>query len=150
MKKWDYLETQRKNKNAWAAIVMENAQPGAKIDEKMLDLATELYIKQRIRILYESIRLVFSSENEKTRRNRYELAREHDCALLKVQKFASKEQKKVIHRAVDDFLLMEDWYQHPNRGKYEVLRAKRQREKDEFWEAYGMMEMIDIFFGEDK
>lgn len=55
----------RKNKNAWAAIVMENAQPGAKIDEKMLDLATELYIKQRIRILYESIRLVFSSENEK-------------------------------------------------------------------------------------
>lgn len=136
----------RKNKNAWAAIVMENAQPWAKTDEKMLDLATELYIKQRIRILYESIRLVFSSEDEKTRRNRYELAREHDCALLKVQKFASKEQKKVIHRAVDDFLLMEDWYQHPNRGKYEVLRAKRQREKDEFWEAYGMMEMIDIFF----
>lgn len=84
----------RKNKDAWAAIVMEDTQPGAKIDEKMLDMATELYVKQRIRILYESIKLIYSSENKNTRKNRYELAREHYCALLKVQKFANKEQKK--------------------------------------------------------
>lgn len=70
-------------------------------------------------------------------------------ALLIVQKYADKNQKKVIHRAMDDFIVMEDNYKYPNRAKQETIRAQKQKKKDEFWERYGTMEMIDIFLGDD-
>lgn len=44
---------------------------------------------------------------------------------------------------------MEDHYKHPNREALREKAAMKQQKKDEFWEAYGTMEMIDIFLGDD-
>lgn len=139
----------RKDKNKWASVVMDQIQPDIEISEEILEAATEIYINQHIRILYESIEIALSSKNTKIKKSRYELAENQYRALLKIQKYADKNQKKVIHQAIDDFIVMEDNYKHPNRAKQDAMRAQKQMKKDEFWEAYGTMEMIDIFLGDD-
>ena len=53
----------RKNIDKWAKLVVANAQPDMKFDEKFLDAATTLYIQQHARILYDSIRLVLHEIN---------------------------------------------------------------------------------------
>lgn len=139
----------RKDKNKWASVVMDQIQPDIEISEEILEAATEIYINQHIRILYESIEIALSSKNTKIKKSRYELAENQYRALLKIQKYADKNQKKVIHQAIDDFIVMEDNYKHSNRAKQDAMRAQKQMKKDEFWEAYGTMEMIDIFLGDD-
>ena len=44
---------------------------------------------------------------------------------------------------------MEDQYKHPNKAKREALAAQKKQKKNDFWETYAMMEMIDIFAGDD-
>ena len=139
----------RKNKEKWASIVMPEAKAGAEIDEKLLEEATALYVSQHSRILYDSIRLVMTSKNKETRKSRYQLAQTHIGALLRVKKYGNREQKQEISKALDDFVKMEDYYKHPNREALREKAAMKQKKKDEFWEAYGTMEMIDIFLGDD-
>ena len=139
----------RKNIEKWASIVMPEAKARAEIDEKLLEEATALYMSQHSRILYDSIRLVMTSKNKETRKSRYQLAETHIGALLRVKKYGDREQKQAISKALDDFVKMEDYYKHPNREALREKAAMKQKKKDEFWEAYGTMEMIDIFLGDD-
>lgn len=117
--------------------------------ELFLDAATDLFIQQHGRILYESIHLVLTSKNAGTKKSRYKLACEYYRVLVGVQKYANKNQKKAIHQSIDDFLIMEDQYKHPNKAKREALATQKKQKKNDFWETYAMMEMIDIFAGDD-
>lgn len=132
----------RKRKENGAYIVMPEVKSGTEIDEKLLGEATALYVVQHSRILYDSIRLVMTSKNKETRKSRYRLAQIHIGALLSVKKYGNREQKKAIEKAVDDFVEMEDHYKHPNREALREKAAMKQQKKDEFWEAYGTMEMM--------
>lgn len=143
----------RNNKDKWAKLVVANAQPGMDFDEQFLDAATTMYIQQHARILYDSIRLVLNSENEDTRKERYKLAQQKFGALVAIKKYASREQKKGINRALDDFLKMEDMYKHP--GKYQeptvdVKKQNKKQMKQDFWDVYAQGEMMDIFSGKKK
>ena len=140
----------RKRKENWASIVMPEVKSGTEIDEKLLEEATALYVSQHSRILFDSIRLVMASKNKLTRKSRYPLAQTHIGALLRVKKYGNREQKKAINKAMDDFATMEDYYKHPNREALRGKAAMKKQKKDEFWEAYGTMEMIDIFLGDDE
>lgn len=128
---------------------MPEVKSGTEIDEKLLEEATALYVPQHSRILYDSIRLVVDSKNKETRKSRYQLAQTHIGALLSVKKYGNREQKQAISKALDDFVKMEDYYKHPNREALRAEAAMRKQKKDEFWEAYGTMEMIDIFLGDE-
>ena len=139
----------RNRKVEWAKAVEVKFQPGAPLTEQFLDMATDQFIQQHGRILYESIHLVLTSKNASTKKSRYKLAREHYRALLGVQKYANKNQKKAIRQAIDDFLIMEDQYKYPNKANREALAAQKKQKKNDFWETYAMMEMIDIFAGDD-
>ena len=59
--------------------------------------------------------------------------------------YAALEDKKAINQVVDDFLKVEDIYKHPHRAEVQTKQKEKQCQRDEFWEAYGMMEMMDIF-----
>lgn len=143
----------RKNKDKWAELVVANAQPGMNLDEKFLDAATTMYIQQHTRILYDSIHLVLTSKNKKTQKERYKLAQEKFGALVRIKKYASKEQKKGINQAIDDFLKMEDMYKHPGKYQEPVVDVKKQNKKQmkqDFWDVYAQMEMLDIFAGDEE
>lgn len=139
----------RNNKDKWASIVMAGSMPGSMISEETLIVATDLYLKQRIRIFYESVHLVVTTKNDSTRKSRFKLAKKQFEELIGVKKYCDKEQKKAINQVIDDFLKVEDVYKHPHRAEYQAKQKEKQRKRDEFWEAYGMMEMIDIFAGDD-
>lgn len=141
----------RKKIEKWAPIVMEGYVPGMPVEEEILDVATSLYIQQHARILYDCIRLVCTSKNWKTKQERYELACKKYGALSKVRKFANKEQKQIIDRAIDDFVQMQDIYKHPKKYApidYEESNSKQM--KEDFWDVYAQGEMLDIFSGKKK
>lgn len=139
----------RNKKDKWAKLVVANAKPGMDFDEEFLDAATTMYIQQHTRILYDSIRLVLNSKNENTRKERFKLAQEKFGALVAIKKYANKEQKKEINRALDDFLKMEDMYKHPGKKQNAAFDKKKQL-KEDFWEVYAQGEMLDIFSGKKK
>ena len=68
--------------------------------EQFLDAVTDLFIQRHGRILYESIHLVLTRKNAGTKKSRYKLACEHYRALVGVQKYANKNQKKAIHQSI--------------------------------------------------
>ena len=140
----------RKKIEKWAPLVMEGYVPGMPVEEKFLEAATTLYIQQHARILYDSIHLVLTSNNEETRKSRYVLAQKQFAALVKVKKFVSKEQKIRLNQALDDFLIMEDMYKHPNRVSDIQRRANKRQMKQDFWDVYAQGEMLDIFSGKKK
>ena len=59
------------------------------------------------------------SKNQKTREERYDLSLQHFDALLKVQKYADKTQKKRIADAQDHFMIMNEYYKHRKQEKQE-------------------------------
>lgn len=117
----------RKEKEAWTAIVIQGKKSGMQIDEAFLKNATEIYITQHIRILEDSIRIVMKSKNQKTREERYDLSLQHFDALSKIQKYADKAQKKRIADAQDYFMIMNEYYKHPDyiRNKEKQKRKKQ-------------------------
>ena len=103
-------------------------------------------------IINSFIHLVLTSKNKKTQKERYKLAQEKFGALVRIKKYASKEQKKGINQAIDDFLKMEDMYKHPGKYQEPVVDVKKQNKKQmkqDFWDVYAQMEMLDIFAGDD-
>lgn len=98
-----------------------------------------------IRIFYESTHLVVTSKNNETRKSRFKLAKKQFEELIGVKKYCDREDKKAINQVVDDFLKVEDIYKHPHRAEVQTKQKEKQCQRDEFWEAYGMMEMMDIF-----
>lgn len=114
----------RKEKEAWTAIVIQGKKSGMQIDEAFLKNATEIYITQHIRILEDSIRIVMKSKNQKTREERYDLSLQHFDALSKIQKYADKARKKRIADAQDYFMIMNEYYKHPD-----CIRNKEKQER---------------------
>lgn len=109
----------RKEKETWTSIVIQGLKPGMQIDDVLLKNATDTYITQHIRILEDSVRIVMESKNQKTREERYDLSLQHFDALLKVQKYADKTQKKRIADAQDHFMIMNEYYKHRKQEKLE-------------------------------
>lgn len=139
----------RKNKEKWASIVFAKDSSVEGLTEEMLDAATALYVQQHARILYESINLFLTSKNAATRKSRYKLANQHIGSLCSVRRFANKDMQKAIDQAFSDFQIAEDKYKHPNKDiSIAVSNANRKR-KNDFWETYAELEMIDIFFGDE-
>ena len=140
----------RKKIEKWASLVMEGYVAGMPVEEEILDAATTLYIQQHARILYDSIHLVLTSKNEETRKSRYALAQKQFAALVKVKKYASKEQRIGLNQALNDFLYMEDMYKHPDRIPEIQRKANKRQMKQDFWNVYGQGEALDIFSGKKK
>lgn len=140
----------RKKIEKWASLVMEGYVAGMPVEEEFLDVATTLYIQQHARILYDSIHLVLTSKNEETRKSRYALAQKQFAALVKVKKYASKEQRIGLNQALNDFLYMEDMYRHPDRIPEIQRKANKRQMKQDFWNVYGQGEALDIFSGKKK
>lgn len=140
----------RKKIEKWAPLVMEGHVPGMPVEEEFLDAATTLYIQQHARILYDSIHLVLTSKNEETRKSRYALAQKQFAVLVKVKKYASKEQRIGLNQALNDFLYMEDMYRHPDRIPEIQRKANKRQMKQDFWNVYGQGEALDIFSGKKK
>ena len=90
-----------------------------------------------------------TSENKKTREQRYALAADHRRALKKVRKYTNKEQKKQVDKALKAFDEMENCLNQIEREKAFAKEIARRQRKDEFWDTYATMEMIDIFAGVD-
>lgn len=114
----------RKEKETWTSIVIQGLKPGMQIDDVLLKNATDTYITQHIRILEDSVRIVMESKNQKTREERYDLSLQHFDALLKVQKYADKTQKKRIADAQDHFMIMNEYYKHRKQEKQEQKKQK--------------------------
>ena len=91
------------NKKKWAKIVMPSVQNPEVLNDDALDIATGEYIAGHARILFESVQLVMTSENKKTREQRYALAADHRRALKKVRKYTNREQKKQVDKALKAF-----------------------------------------------
>lgn len=137
------------NKKKWAKIVMPSVQNPELLNDDALDVATVEYIAGHARILYESVQLVMTSENKMTREQRYALAADHRRALKKVRKYTNKEQKKQVDKALKAFDEMENCLNQIEREKAFAKEIARRQRKDEFWDTYATMEMIDIFAGVD-
>ena len=60
--------------------------------------------------------------------------------------YTTKEQRKIVDKAIDDFVKADDLYRHPNRAQAKTKQPKN----DDFWETYAMFEMLDIFSGDDE
>lgn len=116
----------RKEKETWTSIVIQGLKPGMQIDDVLLKNATDTYITQHIRILEDSVRIVMESKNQKTREERYDLSLQHFDALLKVQKYADKTQKKRIADAQDHFMIMNEYYKHRKQEKQERKKQKQE------------------------
>ena len=114
----------RIQKETWTSIVIQGLKPGMQIDDVLLKNATDTYITQHIRILEDSVRIVMESKNQKTREERYDLSLQHFDALLKVQKYADKTQKKRIADAQDHFMIMNEYYKHRKQEKQERKKQK--------------------------
>lgn len=120
------------------------------IDDTLLKKATDIYIAQHIRILNDSVNLVLSSKNKKTQEERYELAIQHHGALIKIQKYADRKQKKAIDDAQDQFMIMNERYKPPERVRRQEKQEIKRQKRDAFWDAYGTMEILDDIFHDEK
>ena len=120
----------RKNKAKWASVVMPSSDQ-SDIPVSVLEKATDLYIQQHCRILYESIKLCLTSKNPDIRKSRYKLACEQYGALIRVRKYADQKQRLVVNKAIDDFLKADDLYHHPNRVRSSEKIQTEKRKHDE-------------------
>ena len=124
----------RDNKKKWAKIVMPSVQNPELLNDDALDTDTGEYIAGHARILFESVQLVMTSENKKTREQRYALAADHRRALKKVRKYTNREQKKQVDKALKAFDDMENCLNQVERDKAFAKEMARRQRKDEFWE----------------
>jgi len=143
----------RRKKDKWATLVIDNAKTGMEYDESFLVNATTTCIQQHAKVLYDCIHIVLTTTNKKTKDERYKLAQEKFAVLVKLKKYANKEQKIGINLALNDFLKMEDMYRHPGKIKpptVEIKKQNKKQKKEDFWDVYAQGEMMDIFSGDDN
>lgn len=143
----------RKNKYKWASIVLPGVQPDMHYDEKVLEEATDAYIKQHESTFYECVHIVQTTMNADIRKEQFRLATMHCGSLTKVYRYATEEQKAVIERATDTYFEIEAKGKHPEKQfdtAAPIAKAKRKAKKDAFWEVYGEAEALDIFSGKKK
>lgn len=103
---------EKKDKAVWAAMVFSQpARHPEKIPEEQLIAATGMMIAQHKRIILESAEIVRTTRNQSTRTERLELCKAHYRELLKLERFADREQKHMIadcKAAVKDLILISD------------------------------------------
>lgn len=76
---------------------------------------------------------MLTSSNTQTQKECFILAQKKFAALVKVKKYTSMEQKQVIKQALNDFLITEDIYRHPNKNTVNQRKINR---KQNFWDIY--------------
>lgn len=82
-------------------------------------------------------------KNNKTREERYELALQHFSALSKIRKYDNKNQRKRIEDAQDYFMIMNEYYKHPERIRNQEKQKLKRQKRDSFWKSYGTLEILD-------
>ena len=83
-----------KDKAEWAALVFARVPSHPEdIPEEQLREATGIMIAQHKRIILESAEIVRTTWNQSTRAERLDLCKVHYQALLKLERFADREQK---------------------------------------------------------
>ena len=81
----------------WAAMVFTKAPSHPEdISEEQLCAATGIMIAQHKRIILESAEIVRTTRNQSTRTERLGLCKAHYRELLKLERFADREQKRMI------------------------------------------------------
>ena len=86
-----------KDKAEWTALVFSKAPSHPEdIPEEQLRAATGIMIAQHKRIILESAEIVRTTRNQSTRTERLELCKAHYRELLKLERFADREQKRMI------------------------------------------------------
>lgn len=86
-----------KEKVEWAALVFSRAPSHLEeISEEQLRAATGIMIAQHKRIILESAEIVHTTRNQNTRTERLELCKAHYREILKLERFADREQKRMI------------------------------------------------------
>ena len=141
----------RKNKAKWAQIVMDKAS--TEIDDNLTEdeliRATTSYIYEHQKIFLESYNIVMTTDDAAARKKYLKQAQKHWSALVDVKPYCDKGQKSIIDTATDFLMDMEDLVKHPNRAKIEAQKNLRKQKKEDLWDIYAEMEMIDIFAGDD-
>ena len=103
------LFRKKKDKAEWAAMVFSQPLKNPeKIPEEQLIAATGMMIAQHKRIILENAEIVRTTRNRSTRAERLELCKVHYQELLKLERFADREQKRMI---VDCKVAVEDLIQ---------------------------------------
>lgn len=99
---------------------------GKQFEKDIIMVAVGYYLRYDLsyRDVSEILRIVMESKNQKTREERYDLSLQHFDALLKVQKYADKTQKKRIADAQDHFMIMNEYYKHRKQEKQERKKQK--------------------------
>lgn len=91
------LFSKGKEKAVWAALVFSKAPSHPEdISEEQLRAATGIMIAQHNRIILESAGIVRTTRNQSTRTERLELCKAHYQELMKLERFADREQKHMI------------------------------------------------------
>lgn len=86
-----------KDKAEWAALVFARVPSHPEdIPEEQLREATGIMIAQHKRIILESAEIVRTTWNQSTRAERLDLCKVHYQELLKLERFADREQKRMI------------------------------------------------------
>ena len=89
--------TKGKDKAEWAALAFSKVPSHPEnIPEEQLRAATGIMIAQHKRIILESAEIVRTTRNRSTRAERLELCKVHYQELLKLERFADREQKRRI------------------------------------------------------
>lgn len=136
-------------KSKWMNVVMPASNESAVSDE-ILIAATDSYIQQHCRILYQSIELFLNAKHEETRKAQYLRACDQYGALIKVRKYTDQKQRKVLNKAIHDFVQADEQYHRPNQLTSLQAHNNRKKKKEEFWSGVAQEEffvdfMDDIF-----
>lgn len=129
-------------KEKWVEVVM----PESSVDEmndQLLSCATDAYIQQHCRILYQNIRIFSHAKNEEKRQSGFAIACKEYGALIRVRKFTDRKQKQVVNKAIADFIEADDQYHHPVFSDMEYIKQKNNREA--FWNGVAQEEFFVDF-----
>ena len=96
------------------------------MNDQLLSCATDAYIQQHCRILYQNIRIISHAKDEEQRRSGFEIACKEYGALIRVRKFTDRKQKQIVNKAISDFIEADDQYHHPVFSDMEYIKQKKQ------------------------
>lgn len=132
----------RIKKEKWAEVVM----PESSVDEmndQLLSCATDAYIQQHCRILYQNIRIFSHAKDEETRQSGFAIACKEYGALIRVRKFTDRKQKQIVNKAISDFVEADDQYHYLVSSDTKYIRQKNNRES--FWSGVAQEEFFVNF-----
>ena len=132
----------RIKKEKWAEVVMPESSV-YEMNDQLLSCATDAYIQQHCRILYQNIRIISHAKDEEKRQSAYAIACKEYGALIRVRKFTDRKQKQIVNKAISDFVEADVQYHHSGSSDTEYIKRKNNRE--EFWSGVAQEEFFVDF-----